>query len=299
MSDDQTPTNGESTPSSEVPAVAPPGSQPPPPVNNVVPADGPPSVNVRIPLVDDLPPTQRRWTIAIRWILLLPQLIVLFIVSIGGFLVAFAAWFAALVLGRVPDGLASFLQIVVRWNTRFTASNFLLTDAYPPFNGDEDFDYPIGVEFPSAVRLNRWSVLFRLILLIPAYFVAVCIQFGVVAFSIVFWIAALILGRLPDPLYRAAATTLRYNARMYCYAWMLTSEYAWGWKGDAVLVTPSSIATPTTQEPSSYWTSVTPASEAPVPVETTRFDFHLAGWSLAWIWIWFVIGILDNVIQRR
>jgi hypothetical protein len=299
MSDDETPTSGESTPSSEVPAVPPPGFPPPPPVNYVVPPTGPPSVHVRIPLVDDLPPKQRRWTVAIRWILLLPQLIVLLFVSIGGFLVAIAAWFSALALGRVPEGLASFLQIVVRWNTRFTASNFLLTDAYPPFNGDEDLNYPIGVEFPPAVRLNRWSVLFRIILMVPANFVGGCIQIGIFAFDIVMWIAALILGRLPDPMYRAAATALRYNARVYAFAWMLTSEYAWGWKGDEVVTTQTSMTSPTAEEPSSYWTSVTPVSEAPLPVETTQFDFHLAGWSLAWIWIWFVIGILNYVINHR
>lgn len=299
MSDDQTPSNGESIPSSDVPAVAPSGFLPPPPVNYVAPPEGPPSVNVRIALVDDLPPKQRRWTIAIRWLLLIPQFIVLIFVSIGGILVSIAAWFSALVLGRVPESLASFLRIVVRWFMRVTASNLLLTDAYPPFNGDEDFNYPIGVEFPPSGRLNRWSVLFRFILVIPAYFVGGAIQIGIFAFSIVLWFAALILGRLPDPMYRAAATALRYNARMYSYAWMLTSEYGWGWKGDGVMAAQSSNVAGTTEEPSSYWTSVTPVSEAPVPVETTRFDFHLAGWSLAWIWIWFVIGILDDVIQRK
>jgi hypothetical protein len=299
MSDDQTPTNGGSTPSSDIPAVAPPDFLPPPSVNSMAPPEGPPSVNVRIALVDDLPPKQRRWTIAIRWILLLPQLIVLVFVSIGGILVAIAAWFSALVLGRVPESLASFLRIVVRWNIRFYASNLLLTDAYPPFHGDEDLNYPIGVEFPQSGRLNRWSVLFRIILIIPANFVGACIQVGIFAFNIVLWIAALILGRLPDPMYRAAATALRYNARVYSFAWMLTSECAWGWKGDDVVSTQSFIASPTTEEPSSYWMSVTPVSEAPVPVETTRFDFHLAGWSMAWIWIWFVVGILNYVIQRK
>jgi hypothetical protein len=299
MSDDQTPTNDESNASSDVPANAPSGFLPPPPVNYEIAAREPLSVHLRIPLVDDLPPTQRRWTIAIRWILLLPQFIVLIFVSIGGVLVAIAAWFSALVLGRVPDSMASYLRIVVRWNTRVSASNLLLTDVYPPYDGVEDVNYPIGVEFPPSGRLNRWSVLFRIILIVPAYFVASCIQFGILAFSIVLWIAALILGRLPDPMYRAAATALRYNARLYSYAWMLTSEYGWGWKGDEVLATQASIATPTTGEPSDYWMSVTPVSEAPVPVETTRFDFHLAGWSLAWIWIWFVFGIIEDVIKRR
>ncbi|HEY5438003.1 MAG TPA: DUF4389 domain-containing protein [Acidimicrobiales bacterium] len=299
MSDDQTPTDGLSTPPSEGPAPATSSLLPLPPPNYQAPPAGPPVIHVRIPLVDDLPPKQRRWTIALRWLLLIPQFIVLIFVVFGGFLVAVAAWFSALVLGRVPEGLASFLRIVVRWLTRVNASNMLLTDAYPPFNGDEESNYPIGVEFPPSGRLNRWSVLFRFILVIPAYFVGACIQVGFFVFNIVLWIAALILGRLPDPMYRAAATGLRYNARLYSYAWMLTSEYGWGWKGDDVLATQSSIAAPTTEGPSSYWTSVTPVSEAPAPVETTRFDFHLAGWSLAWIWIWFVIGILDYAIQRK
>ncbi len=299
MSDDQTPTNGKPTPPSEVPAEASSSFLPPPTLNFAPPLVRPPSVNIRIALVDDLPPIQRRWTIAIRWILLVPQIIVLIFVSIGGILVSIAAWFSALVLGRVPDSLASFLRIVVRWYARVSASNLLLTDVYPPFHGDEDIAFPIGVEFPPSGRLNRWSVLFRFILVIPANFVGACIQIGLSAFNVILWIAALILGRLPDPLYRAAATVLRYNTRVFAYAWMLTSEYGWGWKGDDLAATRPPEVGPTTVEPSSYWASLTPVSEEALPVETTRFDFHLAGWSMAWIWIWFVIGILYYVLNRK
>ena len=44
---------------------------------------------------------------------------------------------------------------------------FLLTDRYPPFSLD-DVEYPVRPILPGRGPLNRVSVLFRIILAIPA-----------------------------------------------------------------------------------------------------------------------------------
>jgi hypothetical protein len=209
------------------------------------------------------------------------------------------AWFCALFTGRVPEGLASYQRLTVRWSARVDAYTYLMVDLYPPFHGDEDTDYPIGIEFPEALPLNRLSVLFRIIIMIPAYAMGGFIQVGFVVFLIPYWIAALILGRLPDPVYRAAATIVRFQSRLFAYIFMLTPEYPWGWKGDQVGDTWQGAASSATDATSEYWGAVANTTAVVMPQESSRFNFQLTGWALTWIWIYLVIGVLEEVITRR
>jgi hypothetical protein len=235
-------------------------------------------VNFRLPLIDGLPPLQPRWTILIRLLLVIPQFIVLFFVGIGVFFVAIAAWFTALFTGRVPEGMASFFQSYIRWSARVAAYIELLTAEYPPFDGQSNAAYPIDVEFPELTELNRAAVFFRIIIAIPAYFMASFLSTGLFALILPFWICALILGRLPDPVYRAAGTVTRFQIRLQAYMLLVTPEYAWGWKGDN-----ASLAGADTTSASG----------------TTSYNFILVGAAQAWIWIWLVIGVVYELFFRR
>jgi hypothetical protein len=236
------------------------------------------ALDFRLPLVDGLPPLQPRWTILIRLLLAIPQFIVLFFVAIGVFFVAIAAWFTALFTGRVPEGMASFFQSFIRWSARVTSYFYLLTAEYPPFDGQPNAAYPIDVEFPELTDLNRAAVLFRIFLAIPAYAMESFIGAGAALFAIPFWICALILGRLPDPVYRALGTLIRYEMRLQGYMLMITPEYAWGWKGDSA----------------SFASTDTASSNG-----TTSFNFVLVGAAQVWIWVWLVIGVIYDVVLRR
>jgi hypothetical protein len=236
------------------------------------------AIDFRLPLVDGLPPLQPRWTILIRLLLAIPQFIVLFFVSIGVFFVAIAAWFMALFTGRVPEVPASFFQRFIRWSARVTSYVYLLTAEYPPFDGRPNAAYPIDVEFPELTDLNRAAVLFRIILAFPAYAIQSFIGLGTTVFVIPFWICALILGRLPDPVYRAIGTLTRYEVRLQGYMLMVTPEYPWGWKGDDA----------------SFAGTDTPSNNG-----TTSYDFVLVGAAQVWIWVWLVIGIIYDVVLRR
>ncbi len=167
---------------------------------------------------------QRRWTVLIRIILVIPQFFVLFFVGIGALVVAFLGWFAALFTGRLPASFAKFLLGYVRWSTRVTAYEFLLTDAYPPFALDPDPNYPVDVTVTTG-RLNRFAVFFRIILVVPAAIVSGAITYGMQVFAFITWIITLVSGRMPDPVFGASAATIRWQARTYAYFWMLTSYY--------------------------------------------------------------------------
>ena len=177
---------------------------------------------------------QSRVTVIFRIILAIPQFIVLFFLGIAAFVVAVIGWFAALVTGQLPELAHTFLGGVIRWEIRVSAYMFLLTDAYPPFSL-EDVDYPVRTILPARGPLNRVSVFFRIILVIPAGVFAQIVEYGLTApLSFVMWIVVIVTGRMPPSLYDTYSSLLRYLARLHAWFSMVTSEYAWGMLGDFV-----------------------------------------------------------------
>jgi hypothetical protein len=200
---------------------------------------------------------QNRWTVAFRAILAIPQFIVLYVLFIAFLFVMVIGWFAALFTGRLPEWVHTFLGGVIRWYTRVSAYVFLLTDSYPPFSL-ADVEYPVRPVLPARGPLNRVSVFFRIILVIPAAVFYEIVLNGL-TFPLLFfmWIAVLIRGSLPPALYDAYGAFVRYQARLHSWFSMLTSEYAWGMLGDFVPPLPAaSTASP-------------PAASAPPPATPT------------------------------
>ncbi|HWR48668.1 MAG TPA: DUF4389 domain-containing protein [Pseudonocardiaceae bacterium] len=171
----------------------------------------------------DFPGAQRRLTVLLRILLLIPQFIILFALGLGATLVSIIGWFAALVLGRLPQWVAEFLTGVLAYNTRVMAYYQLLVDRYSPVAFSAPA-YPVRV-FVQPGRLNRLAVLFRLLLLIPAAIISSVLSYGWLVCAFFCWLAVLILGRTPRPLCEATAAVLRYSMRYQAYFWMLTSAY--------------------------------------------------------------------------
>lgn len=160
------------------------------------------------------PAKQRRLTVAFRIILAIPQFIVVYFLLIATYIVTIIGWFGALFMGRLPRWVYEFVSGVVRWSTRVEAYMFLLTDQYPPFSLDDE-DYGVRPFLPPPGRLNRWAVLFRIILVIPAAAFYQIVSYGL-TFPLLFvaWLITLVSGRMPDALYLAYAALLRYATRV-------------------------------------------------------------------------------------
>ncbi|MGW8327547.1 DUF4389 domain-containing protein [Streptomyces sp. NPDC055897] len=185
-----------------------------------------------LPVLDiPAPGRQRRWTVLLRWLLLLPQFVVIVLLGLAAFFVTIAGWFAALFTGRLPDGIFRFLSSVLAYSTRVNASAMLLVDSYPPFSFSAP-RYPVRIEV-CPTPLNRAAVFFRLILMIPAMIVSSLLQSGWYAMCWVFWLITLVLGRLPAPLYAATAAVTRYAMRFNAYASLLSPAYPKRLFGDA------------------------------------------------------------------
>lgn len=171
------------------------------------------------------PGRQNRLAVLVRLLLLVPHFVVLALLSLVTFFVAVAGWFAALLLGRLPDPVERYLAGFLGYDTRVNACAMLLTGRYPPFELGEPMGYPVRVRVQQSVHLNRLAVLFRLLLVIPAALVEVVATAGWWAFSVLAWLAVLVLGRMPLPLFEATAAVLRYRMRLGAYVLLLTPAY--------------------------------------------------------------------------
>jgi hypothetical protein len=184
--------------------------------------DGPPPVLVAVAG----PAPQRRLTVLVRLILLIPHIIVLYCLLLAASVVAFIGWWGALFTGRLPLWAGTFMAGTVRWATRVGAYALLLTDVYPPFTFDDDPSYPVRLALPEPGRLNRAAVFFRIILVIPAAIIASVISSGAgTLMAFIAWIITLVAGRLPASWHEAFAAVVRYETRYYAYYFMLTPAY--------------------------------------------------------------------------
>jgi hypothetical protein len=93
--------------------------------------DGDYPVSAEFPAVVE---DRNRWTVGFRFLLVIPQAIVLFFILIAWMVTAIIGWFAVLFTKRYPDGLWQFGLGVMRWALRVEAYMLLLRDEYPPFS---------------------------------------------------------------------------------------------------------------------------------------------------------------------
>lgn len=92
----------------------------------------------RVHLEIDYPEVERdlnRWLPLVKWLLVIPHLIVLAFLTIGAVVAVAISWFAILFTGHYPRGLFDYVVGVGRWWLRVEAYAILLvTDRYPPFS---------------------------------------------------------------------------------------------------------------------------------------------------------------------
>jgi hypothetical protein len=82
----------------------------------------------------DYPEKLSRLLIFVKWLLIIPNLLVLVFVTIAAYLVSIVAFFAILFTGTYPNGLFGFVVGTLRWSARAQAYVNLWTDKYPPFS---------------------------------------------------------------------------------------------------------------------------------------------------------------------
>src|SRR5581483_11390071 len=93
--------------------------------------DGPYPASIDI--TDPVSPRDRL-TVALRLLLVIPQVVVLIFVLLVWALTTIVAWFAILFTGTYPRALYEFGVGALRWRLRVEAYVLLMVDDYPPFS---------------------------------------------------------------------------------------------------------------------------------------------------------------------
>ncbi len=203
---------------------------------------------VALTLDDDL--HRRRLTVFFRIVLAIPHF--LFFLA-WSFLVAIAAvvgWFAALITGRLPDGLHRFFCAYIRYSTHLFAYFFLVANPYPGFLGEAG-SYPVDVELPNRESQSRLRVLVRIVLAAPALILSFALGgygfTGSSSFTVngkrtssggggsvtgliavvgfLGWFSSLVTGRMPSGLRDAGGYTIGYRAQVLAYLLLVTERY--------------------------------------------------------------------------
>jgi hypothetical protein len=177
---------------------------------------------VRLEVDDDL--RRNRLTVFFRLPLAFPHLVWLYVWSVIAGLAALVNWVCTLVAGRSPGWLHAFLAAYVRYQTHVSAFLSLVGNPFPGFVGAEG-SYPIALHVSDRGRQNRWSVLFRAILALPALLLANVYLSLAFTVAVLGWFASLITGRMTLGLRNAGALALRYIAQATSYLLLLTDSY--------------------------------------------------------------------------
>ena len=91
------------------------------------------SVKIIIPY-PDVKNELKRWMPLVKWILVIPHVVVLLFLFIGVVLATIFALLAILFTGKYPKRIFEFVEGFLRWTLRVSAFALLLTtDEYPPF----------------------------------------------------------------------------------------------------------------------------------------------------------------------
>ena len=200
---------------------------PPPPPPPAVPAsagDYPAVLDV------DTDESVRRWGPMFQWILAIPHFFVVGVLIAVGEVLALISWFIIIFTGKLPEGMANFQCMALRYLARTNSYATGLRHEYPPFEfattPSDPGVYPAQVRFTPDLEGRNWlTVGLRIIWAIPAAIVAYII--AIVAF--VCWVigafAVLFTGSWPEGLRSWVLKGLRAYLRLYAYLFLLTDEY--------------------------------------------------------------------------
>jgi hypothetical protein len=189
-----------------------------------------------------------RWLWLVKWLLIIPHVIVLAFLWVAFFVSSVAAFFAILFTGRYPRTIFDFNVGVLRWTWRVSYYSYsaLGTDRYPPFTLADDPDYPARLSVAYPQSLSRGLVLVKWWLLALPHYLIIGVftgsafagysqasnhdawAYGGGLIGLLVLIAGIVLvfaGRYPRGLYDLVMGMNRWVFRVGAYAALMTDRY--------------------------------------------------------------------------
>ena len=202
-----------------------------------------------------IPPEEEphnRWKTAFRFVLIVPALMLGSALGVIGSLggsygnyysaafavygalptVAFLAWFAIVIGGRMPRGFRDLVAYCLNYGVQLGAYFLLITDRYPTSDplhldyGDErPDDHPVRIAVDDDLRRSRLTVFFRLLLWLP-HLVWLLLWGIVVLFAVIAnWFVTLFAGEPAAALHRFNSAYLRYLTHNSAYLYLIGNPF--------------------------------------------------------------------------
>lgn len=193
-----------------------------------------------------LPPGRGWWLI--KWLLIIPHVIVLAFLVVASVVVWIIAFFAILFTEKYPKGLFDFMVGVMRWCWRvgFYSYEALGTDKYPPFTLRPVTDYPADLDVVYPEKLSRGLVLVKWWLLAIPHYIIVGIFVGgglgwhfgkpweglkvqdggvLIVLVLIAGVMLLFTGKHHEGFFKFIIAVNRYIYRVSAYAALMTDKY--------------------------------------------------------------------------
>jgi len=167
----------------------------------------------------DYPERLSRWKIFLKWLLLFPHFVIVYIIA-GVLYIPAAAFLTILFRRKYPRWWFDFLVNFLRYTYRINMYFLLLRDDYPAL--DEEQAVHLDVEYPTD--LNRWLPLVKWLLALPHYIVLIFLSIAYFIVLIIAWFAILITARYPRPLFDFSVGVNRWSLRVSAYAFYLFTD---------------------------------------------------------------------------
>jgi hypothetical protein len=177
-----------------------------------------------------------RWLWLVKWVLVLPHVVVLTLLWLAVTVLTVVAGAAVAVTGRYPRSIFDFNVGVMRWTWRvafYTLSAFA-TDRYPPFSLQPDPGYPADFDVAYPERLSRGLVWVKWWLLALPHYLVVAILAGgwrlvggglIAVLALIAIVTVAFTRRYPESLFDFVMGLNRWCFRVLAYAALLRDEY--------------------------------------------------------------------------
>lgn len=205
----------------------------------------PPTYPLRLEGVPD--PAVSRWLWLVKWVLLIPHVLVLAFLWLAYVVLWPVVLVAVVITGRYPRGIFDFQVGVLRWSWRVAYYGYsaLGTDRYPPFTLADVPDHPARLDVTYPERLSRGLALVKWWLLAIPHYVVVALltgpqvrwedaegvvqyqtQTGLIGILVlVAGVVVLFSGRYPRGLHDLLVGLNRWLYRVGVYASLMTDQY--------------------------------------------------------------------------
>ncbi len=171
-----------------------------------------------------------RWRPLVQWLLAIPHLMVIYVLSMVRSVLTFIAFFTVLFTRQIPRSLFDVIAMTFRYEWRATSYALFLREDYPPFDfqpaaADDGADRNTLVTFAYPERLSRWQPLVKWLLAIPHYLVLLALGIAAMFVVIAGFFAVLVTGQYPERARDFLVGVYRYNLRVQAYIGLLTDQY--------------------------------------------------------------------------